>query len=164
LDDSRHRLDELTHGGLDVRRSTGAAYDRLTDGSRRLFRRLALVDSADFDVEACRSLLGVGTREAQDALEALVDARLIDVVRADAHSVRFRFHDLTYLFASERLAMEESALVPAGGPDRTGAWYEREQRSHVAALRQPAHRGHAAARADLAAVVPAGEVRKSARG
>jgi DNA-binding SARP family transcriptional activator len=157
LVDERYRLDELSHGGLDVRQTIATAYEGMADVSRRLFRRLSLVEGGDFDGGVCRPLLGVGSREAQDALAGLVDAYLVNVVRTDGRSARFRFHELVRLYARERLAAEEPPQRRLAASDRVGAWYRQERRSLVVAVPQVAGSALAAARGDGAVAWPAGE-------
>ncbi|WP_338677574.1 BTAD domain-containing putative transcriptional regulator [Streptomyces sp. SCSIO 30461] len=108
LADERRRLDELTHEGLEVRSTLELSHQGLSPQARRLFRRLALLGSADFAEWVCAPLLGDALLEAEDALGELLDARLVDVVSpAESTNVRFRLHDLVRLFAAECLAESE---------------------------------------------------------
>ncbi|MEZ3179643.1 hypothetical protein KYY02_13410 [Streptomyces pimonensis] len=105
LADERRRLDELTHEGLEVRSTLELSHQGLSPRARRLFRRLALLGTADFAEWVCEPLLGEALWRAEDVLEELLDARLVDVVSPPGSSdVRYRLHDLVRLFAWECLA------------------------------------------------------------
>jgi DNA-binding SARP family transcriptional activator/tetratricopeptide (TPR) repeat protein len=109
LVDESHRLDELNHGAMEVRASISLTYDGLDEDARCLFRRLALLEAPNFASWVGAPLLGVDVLRAQDALEALTEAYLIDTEPGGtAGQARYRFHDIMRPFARERLA-EESA-------------------------------------------------------
>lgn len=107
LDESR-RLDELNHGEMQVRASISLTYDSLPDDARLLFRRLALLDVPNFAAWVGSPLLQVDVFRAQEALEVLAEAYLIDATPGPGGHVRYRFHDIMRPFAQERLAEESS--------------------------------------------------------
>jgi transcriptional regulator with XRE-family HTH domain len=108
LGDERRRLDELAAGDLEVRASVALSYQGLDGLQRRTFRRLGLLETTTFSAWAAAALLGLPVPQAERSLEALTDARLLDVVGRDGiGQVRYRFHDLMRLFARERAAAEE---------------------------------------------------------
>jgi hypothetical protein len=109
LADERHRLDELTYGGLGVRQRIAPAYQLLGGAARQLFRRLALLPVDGFSDQVNALPIEADPRAAEDALEALVDARLLAAERVDDRTVRYRFPELIRLYARERLAAEEPA-------------------------------------------------------
>ena len=110
LADETRRLDELRHGDMGIRPSISLTYDSASDEARRLFRRLALLDMPLFSGWMCAALLDRPLSEAEDLVDDLVSAQLIDTIDggSGAHS-QYRFHDLIRVFARERLAAEDSA-------------------------------------------------------
>ncbi|MEU4425074.1 BTAD domain-containing putative transcriptional regulator [Actinoplanes sp. NPDC024001] len=116
LENESRRLDELKHGALGIRVSISHTYDNMDDDARRLFRRLALLDFRVFGGWAGAALLDMPLVEAQDLLDDLVDAQLVEITGTEAGPrIQYRFHDLIRVFARERLAVEETAA------DRTAA-------------------------------------------
>jgi len=104
LADERHRLDELSYGALDFRATVTPVYETLGAGARRLFRSLGLADEfQDTAADISASLLGTTVTVAEELLEQLIDARLLE---PDGESrrdgMRYHFHDLIRLFAQER--------------------------------------------------------------
>lgn len=110
LGDESGRLDELIHGGLGVRSSIALSYDGLDQGSRRLFRLIGLLEVADFPAWVGAPLLDTDCGTAQQLLEHLVDARLVEVAaEQEGEPPRYRMHELVRIYARERLADEEPA-------------------------------------------------------
>ncbi|MEU6740140.1 AfsR/SARP family transcriptional regulator [Streptosporangium sandarakinum] len=110
LRDETRRLDELMHGEMGIRASLSLTYDGISEEARRLFRRLAILDSHVFSGWTGAALLKQPLLEAQDLLDDLADAQLVEVVGTGrgVHT-QYRFHDLVRVFARERLAAEEPA-------------------------------------------------------
>ncbi|MFJ2671234.1 BTAD domain-containing putative transcriptional regulator [Streptomyces sp. NPDC087525] len=109
LTDERGRLDELTAGALDVRASLALGCRRLSAAEHGAFGLLALLDPEGFTCPEAARLLDVATSEAEDLVEALVEARLLLVAGADATGRRrFRFHELVRLHALETAYRAES--------------------------------------------------------
>jgi DNA-binding SARP family transcriptional activator len=109
LSDPRARLDQLRHGSQAVRASLAVGYRRLRAPARRLFRLLGMLDAPDFATWVAAALLGVPCTEAEDLVAELVDVRLLDVARRSPYGrARFRFHDLTRLYARERAECDEA--------------------------------------------------------
>jgi DNA-binding SARP family transcriptional activator len=119
LDDESRRLDELHHGGLQMRASISLTYEHLSDDARVLFRRLALLDTPGFaSWVGAPLLLDADVRRAQDALEALAEAYLVHPDPGPSPGqVRYRFHDITRPYARELLA-DESAQTRRTALDR----------------------------------------------
>ena len=110
LADESRRLDELRYGEMSIRPSISLTYESTDDQARRLFRRLALLDMADFSAWVGSALLDQPMTEVEDLLEELVSAQLIDVTGSGSVlQRRYRFHDLIRMFARERLAADEPA-------------------------------------------------------
>ncbi|GAA3846497.1 BTAD domain-containing putative transcriptional regulator [Sphaerisporangium flaviroseum] len=109
LEDETRRLDELKHGDMGIRASISLTYDSVSPDGRRLFRLLTLLDSQIFSAWVSAALLNQPLATAQDLLDDLADAQLIETtgVGYGVHS-QYRFHDLIRVFARERLAAEET--------------------------------------------------------
>jgi DNA-binding SARP family transcriptional activator/Tfp pilus assembly protein PilF len=124
LRNERRRLDELEVGDLAVRASFKVSYDALRTGKHgadpaRAFRLLGLWQGQSISLPAAAALLGEPEDDVADALEALVDANLLESPAPD----RYRFHDLLRAYATERAQAEESAAVADEAVDRLLRWY-----------------------------------------
>jgi DNA-binding SARP family transcriptional activator len=128
LRDERRRLDELRVGDMAVRASFQVSFASLpaTDQPAGVapadaFRLLGLWQGPSISSAAAAALFGTPDYLAEDALEALVDARLLESTSPD----RYKFHDLLRVYSSER------AVSDLSGPDRDAAlgrllvWYMR---------------------------------------
>jgi tetratricopeptide (TPR) repeat protein len=123
LGDQHRRLDELSTGDLAIRAGFAVAYARLPAGARALFRRLGLLDVGDVADWVAAAMLDAPVEEAQDHLETLVDARLLDVGGVDPTGrPRYRFHDLLRLYARERCFAEEPQAWRAALTRALSAW------------------------------------------
>ncbi|MGC5287559.1 AfsR/SARP family transcriptional regulator [Micromonospora sp. DT231] len=133
LADQSRRLDELAHGSLEVRTSVGLSYLGLKPRTRRLFRRLGLLATPDFAAWVGAPLMETGIADAEEHLERLVDAQLLDVVGRDqAGQLRYRFHDLVRLYAQEQADREDPPVEREQAVARIlGAWLALVERAHV---------------------------------
>lgn len=113
LRDERQRLDELTHGGVGVRAGLAMVYQGLPADAQRLFRRLSMLEAAEFSSWVAAPLLDVAVGEAEDVLEFLVDAQLVDVEVAKGRRPRYRLHDLVRVYSQECLAEHENTAERA---------------------------------------------------
>ncbi|HEX7302698.1 AfsR/SARP family transcriptional regulator [Lentzea sp.] len=114
LSDERRRFDELSLGDLDVRASLALSYDGLGESHRTAFRLLSLVDTPDFPAWTASPLLGLDPDDAEDHVEALVDARLVDYAGRDAlGQVRYRLHDLLRAFGREAASEDPAVALKA---------------------------------------------------
>ncbi|MGC9668330.1 tetratricopeptide repeat protein [Planosporangium sp. 12N6] len=111
LDDERRYLDELQVGDLSVRAGLRVGYREFSaapEGGRRtaarLFRLAALPDWADAGPAACAALAGLPVRAAEQALDQLVEAHLLE----PSGDGRYRFHDTVRIFAREQADAAES--------------------------------------------------------
>ncbi len=103
LADEQRRLQELSQTHRGVRVSFGLSYRELPGQAAALFRLLGLLDAADFATWTAAALLGVSEQEAEDLLDHLVRAGLLETAGVDwAGQVRYRLHDLMRLYARER--------------------------------------------------------------
>ncbi|WP_051772354.1 AfsR/SARP family transcriptional regulator [Saccharothrix sp. NRRL B-16314] len=132
LDDESRRLDEFVHKGLELRSTIALTYRGLPERARRLFRLCALVDAVDFPGWAPAALLDTSLREAEDLLETLVDAHVLEVrVVPGEQSHRYRFHGLVRVFDQERLTEEETPEARAAAVERyLGGWLALSDAAH----------------------------------
>nr|WP_221379239.1 BTAD domain-containing putative transcriptional regulator [Actinoplanes polyasparticus] len=109
LTDEERRLDELVHGGMAIGASISLNHDALSAPARRLFRLLAVLDAHVYSGWTAAALLGVSLDTAQEALDELVDAQLVQpILPGHGLLTQYRFHDLVRGFARQRLAADES--------------------------------------------------------
>jgi DNA-binding SARP family transcriptional activator/tetratricopeptide (TPR) repeat protein len=110
LADEQRRLDHLAYEDLDVRSTIEVSYRGVDVEARQLLCRLGAVGLAEADVWSSAALLDTSPAQAEEVLEQLVDAQLIDVTGSDVGGYsRYRLHDLVRLFAQERAAADDSA-------------------------------------------------------
>jgi DNA-binding SARP family transcriptional activator len=128
LRDEHRRLDELSVGDLAVRASFQVSFATLPASAQPggiapadAFRLLGLWPGPSVSSAAAAALFGTREYLAAAALEALVDARLLESTAPD----RYKFHDLLRVYSSER------AVADLPEPDRGAAlgrllrWYMR---------------------------------------
>jgi DNA-binding SARP family transcriptional activator/Tfp pilus assembly protein PilF len=126
LRDEHRRLDELRVGDMAVRASFQVSFTSLPAGDQldgiapaNAFRMLGLWHGPSISSEAAAALFGTPEHLAEDALETLVDAHLLESTAPG----RYKLHDLLRVYASER------AVADLSGPDREAAlgrligWY-----------------------------------------
>lgn len=132
LRDERRRLDEFTHHGLELRSNIGLTYQSLTPEAQRLFRLFALIQAPDFPAWTAAALLDTDLSHAEDVLESLVDAQVLDAVAyPDARCLRYRFHNLIRFYAQERLLETETPVERAAALKRVlGAWLALTDEAH----------------------------------
>ncbi|MFI7122137.1 ATP-binding protein [Amycolatopsis sp. NPDC049868] len=123
LRDRSRRLTTLTAGDLDVRSVFELSYRQLSPNAAAVFRRLSLVPSADFSVGAAMTLVEASDEDdAAVYLEELADASLLQTSQENG---RYQFHDLLRVFATERLAREETPGVVEAAENRLADWLVR---------------------------------------
>jgi tetratricopeptide (TPR) repeat protein len=120
LADEQTRLKELKVEDLEVRASFAFSYQDLDAPAARMFRRLGLVAGPDFATGVATVLADSSPREAEELLEDLADAHLLEAARTPG---RYRFHDLLRLYAREQLQAEEDDQDRDGAVRRMLAWY-----------------------------------------
>jgi methionine synthase II (cobalamin-independent) len=120
----RSRLDQLALGDLDVRGCLALSYRALEPAGARALRLLALLDTPSFGAWVAAPLLGLGLDEAQDLVDTLADARLIDVSGPGPDGqLRYRFHHLVRLFGRERTEAEDPVEARTAALARAlGGW------------------------------------------
>ncbi len=125
------RLDELSYRGLVLRSNIGLSYRALSGPAQFLFRRFALITTADFPGWTAAALLDVDPYEAFEVVESLVEAQLLDTVRYPGERLRYRFHDLIRVYATEQLLSTESEVERTNTVERLlGAWLARAEHAH----------------------------------
>ncbi|MBC6447383.1 AfsR/SARP family transcriptional regulator [Actinokineospora xionganensis] len=125
------RLDEFSHHGLELRSSIGLAYRSLPDGAKRLFRLLALMRVPSLPGWTAAALLDTDLARAEDMLERLVDAQMLDMVHGPSGDIRYRFHDLIRVYARERLTEAETEAERHAALGRVlGSWLALAELAH----------------------------------
>jgi DNA-binding SARP family transcriptional activator/Flp pilus assembly protein TadD len=126
LSRARAPLAELAVEGRTVSAAFALSYQHLDESAQRVFRLLGLHPPDAFGAHAAAALADLDVYSAQDVLEELVDAHLLEA--PSAH--RYRLHDLLHEYAREL----------AGAADRT-------EEAHDALCRLNDHYLRSAARA-----------------
>ncbi|MGW7469438.1 BTAD domain-containing putative transcriptional regulator [Streptomyces xantholiticus] len=109
LEDQHRRLDELSLDERGVRAGLRLSYRDLPPDTARMFRLLGSLGVPDFAAWAGAALLGIDPVDAEDLIEQLVDAQLLEPFSATTTGhVRYRFQDLLRLFARECAEAEDS--------------------------------------------------------
>ncbi|HLL66558.1 MAG TPA: BTAD domain-containing putative transcriptional regulator [Micromonosporaceae bacterium] len=134
LRDERKRLDRFAYGHLDVRASISLSYAGLDPEARRLLRRIGDIDLPEMSVWLSTALLDTSPEVAEEILERLFDAQLLEVAGQDPTGhARYRMHDLVRLFARERAEADETAdEVEATRTRAYGAWLYLAQQAYRA--------------------------------
>ncbi|HEY3748858.1 MAG TPA: BTAD domain-containing putative transcriptional regulator [Pseudonocardiaceae bacterium] len=107
LTDEQRLSQELTHAAGDAVGAISQSYDSLAPFARRLVRRLTLLGSVRFASWICAPLLDADEVQAEDALDELVDAGMLDVAPVADDPAPFRLTGLVRAFARSRLAIED---------------------------------------------------------
>jgi transcriptional regulator with XRE-family HTH domain/tetratricopeptide (TPR) repeat protein len=108
MGDERRRLDELRLGEFGVRSSLAVSYRGLDEAGKRAFRLLGFLDPPDFGASTAAALLAVPGAAAEDVLDRLADARLVELITRTGGRIRYRMHDLVRIYARECAEAEES--------------------------------------------------------
>ncbi len=126
LADERRRLDQLTAGSLAVRASFEVGVAALPAPDRpdgvhpaHAFRMLGLWWGSAISLDAAAALLGQAREPVADALEALVNAQLVQSPAPD----RYQFHDLLKVYAADRAIAEVSQENRREAIRRLLTWY-----------------------------------------
>jgi DNA-binding SARP family transcriptional activator/tetratricopeptide (TPR) repeat protein len=134
LSDAHRRLDELASGDLAVAATFAISYRLLDADARRTLRMLSLLETDDFAAWTAAALLDTDVRRAEDLIETLVDAHLLEAASLDPPGhLRYRFHDLVRLFARARGEVEDSEADRLAAIVRAlGAWLDLTERAAAA--------------------------------
>ncbi|MFD7625571.1 BTAD domain-containing putative transcriptional regulator [Streptomyces sp. NPDC059851] len=98
LADEQRRIAELKIGTLAIDAVFELGYQQLTVAQARAFRLVALAGSADIGVPAAAAALGVDEPTAEDLLESLTDAAMVESTKPG----RYGYHELVRVFARQR--------------------------------------------------------------
>ncbi|MFI6644573.1 BTAD domain-containing putative transcriptional regulator [Streptomyces sp. NPDC050504] len=109
LADERLRIGELRAGDLAVAAAFELGYRQLTPDQARAFRLLAPVARQGIVTAAAAAALGLDEYDAEDLLESLVDAAMLEAPLPG----RYRYHDLVRSFALQ-LVVSEGAAADEG--------------------------------------------------
>ncbi|GAA0375631.1 SARP family transcriptional regulator [Acrocarpospora corrugata] len=118
------RLDELAVGDQEVRAGIQLSYRALPDPARRALRLLGLLGLPGFCAATVGALLELPRYLAEDLLEGLVDAQLVEHIGTDGlGDLRYRIHDLVRIFARERAESEDQPHDREAAAERVlGRW------------------------------------------
>jgi len=137
LRDEHRRLDELSVGDLAVRASFQVSFAALSASAQPdgiapadAFRLLGLWPGPSISSAAAAALFGTREYLAAAALEALVDARLLESMSPD----RYKFHDLLRVYSSERAVADLSEPAREAAIGRLLGWYMRTSDAAALAL------------------------------
>jgi len=95
-------LAELAADGRSVAAAFTLSYQHVSEAARRMFRLLGLHPGVDFDTHMSAALADLPVTVAEDLLEDLVNAHLLEAPAAG----RYRFHDLLRDYARQLVATE----------------------------------------------------------
>ncbi|WP_405772011.1 BTAD domain-containing putative transcriptional regulator [Streptomyces sp. NBC_01538] len=104
------RLNELSTGRRSVTATLELSYQALSAGGRAGFRLLGQHLGTEIDVWSAAALMGTSVREAEDLLEDLLDAHMVQQYALGLYS----FHDLVRSFARSLPGDDAGGEVPAG--------------------------------------------------
>jgi DNA-binding SARP family transcriptional activator/tetratricopeptide (TPR) repeat protein len=132
LENERSRLDELSHGQQSVRASFWLSYRYLQPAAAMLYRRLSILDVPDFPSWVGAALLDIDLATAENLMEHLVDAQLVEVVgRDNTGSLRYRLQSLLRLDARERALEEDDPAERRAACERAlGGWLALAEQAH----------------------------------
>jgi tetratricopeptide (TPR) repeat protein len=114
-------LDTGSHGDdetVTLRAVFSCSYEALPPDASRLFRMLGLSPGTDFSIPEAAALSALPTARAEQVLDVLLGANLVEQRTAD----RFRLHDLIHLFAVE-LVSEDDDETRKATVHRVLDWY-----------------------------------------
>ncbi|MFF2936311.1 helix-turn-helix domain-containing protein [Streptomyces mirabilis] len=118
LADEERRLGALVAGDVRVEAAFELSYRQLTGQAAQMLRLLSLVPGPDMTTAYGAALTATGAFEAEDVMEELVEAGLLQATFAG----RYQLHDLLRLFARARLSREAEPDEREAAEDRLRAW------------------------------------------
>ncbi len=132
LRDQRRRLDILSPGEGGVRAGFRLTYRDLRPEAALMYRRLGLLRTADFAAWAGAAVLETDVWHAEELMDQLVDAQLLEVSDAGpGRPARYRFQDLLRLFARERAEADEPPAECDAALERAfAAWLWLAEEAH----------------------------------
>lgn len=138
LRQEQRRLGLLSRGEqeVSVRSVFDVSYQGLSAATRSAYRALGMHPGREFGLSVAAAAAGLPADELSEAVEALLEAHLLEEVRTD----RYRLHDLLRLHAKEKAEAEDSAAERAAAVLRIVEHYIRGT-GEAAALCTPHLRG-----------------------
>ncbi|MFJ4283503.1 BTAD domain-containing putative transcriptional regulator [Streptomyces massasporeus] len=131
LEDQHRRLDELSIDSRGVRAGLRLSYRGLPPDTARMFRLLGVLSVPEFSAWAGAALLDIHPVDAEDLIEQLVDAQLLEPVSVGVGHVRYRFQDLLRLFARECALAEDTEEERRAAVRRAGGvWLALAREAH----------------------------------
>jgi DNA-binding SARP family transcriptional activator/predicted ATPase len=115
LGDEQRRLDELDLEGASVRATLEFSYLSLPRTARVLLNRLGQLDQLEFPAWISAPLLALPVTAAEDVLEDLVTAGLVEARIAHGGKARYRMQEMVRIFAREKLSETPGSGGRAGG-------------------------------------------------
>ncbi|MFE0650843.1 BTAD domain-containing putative transcriptional regulator [Streptomyces sp. NPDC059534] len=112
LGDERRRIGELRAGDLTVAATFELGYRQLPQEQARAFQLLAPVARPSIGLEAAAAALGLDEYDAEEVLESLVDAAMLEAPQPG----RYRYHDLVWAFALQLGVPPGDGLPEEGTP------------------------------------------------
>jgi hypothetical protein len=104
--------------------SFALSYKALSNEEQQAFRLLGMLAMPDFAVWVAAALLRCSLDAAENLIERLVDAQLVEAGGEDATGqIRYRLHDLLRVFARERLREEDTPAIQRQALERVLAAY-----------------------------------------
>jgi DNA-binding SARP family transcriptional activator/tetratricopeptide (TPR) repeat protein len=134
------RLDELSYADQDVRASFEISYAALAARGARALCLLGLWPGQGIGLAAAASLLGEREKQAEQALEYLVDMYFVQ----SPEPGRYSLHDLLREFAAERAGQDLEAADRFAAIIRVVTWYTQAAAAMNAALAPASRQIHAA--------------------
>ncbi|MFD0411727.1 BTAD domain-containing putative transcriptional regulator [Kitasatospora sp. NPDC127116] len=122
LRDERTRLERLREGDLDLRACLMTAYQEARPEQQRAFRLLGLAPVPDFALWTVAALLDVEAPVAEELVEGLVRAQLLETRPQPDGQVRYGFHELLRVLSGELRQQERTDSLRAATA-RLGAAY-----------------------------------------
>lgn len=132
LTESRHRLDELDLGDLDVRSTIAASYAAVPERAGLLLRLLCEFSADSFPDWIATALLDLHLFDGLELLENLVDAHLVTAAGdGPGTPSRYRIPQLVRLFVCERAAGELAELRVPALTRISGGWLSLAEQAHL---------------------------------
>ncbi|GAB1641482.1 hypothetical protein KRMM14A1259_19050 [Krasilnikovia sp. MM14-A1259] len=141
--DERSRINNFSHGYLDVKASIWLSYRDLNGDLKTLLRRLGNLDVPEVPIWVAAALLEVSIIRAEEMLEQLFDAQLVEVAGQDfCGSTRYRIHDLVRIFANDLAVSEElDSDLEAARVRAYGVWLDLTETAESATVGKAHHVG-----------------------
>ncbi|MFI6077177.1 BTAD domain-containing putative transcriptional regulator [Actinoplanes sp. NPDC051343] len=122
LEDEKARLDNFVTGEsdphTDLRAALSWSYQALGSNAAAMFDMLGLHPAADIGLDCAAALAGLPVREAQQSLDQLVEANMVQRRQRD----RYELHDLIRLYATDRMVCDGAASASEAAIRRLLDW------------------------------------------